>query len=202
MGIGAKGQVMLLRMLCYVVWTLLMGAWGWGPVKCGDVYQQQVTEVFSTEGTREISSLRDPGKLLRQTTELSEVSPETFTILRNVLRVFNEYPRDWVVREKGYTEVSVPAGRWMEIFKVSYQEVVMELQSFQIFRTNTFTNGLREVTQEGPFLLDYSVRRLDSGEEVYTIKIDVRLVKLYDFHLEPAIVSLFLEDGLLMNRQF
>ncbi len=191
---------MIFRLWIYVSLFCLCGAWGAPPLRCADVYQVQPTQVFleAKEVAQPTRRVEDPGRLLRQNFVIDYRGSTTFEVLRVFNRIQNEYPREWIQRNKDYTEFAIPEGRWQwqDLFKKSFESVVEQLSASEVQRVDIFANGYREIRREGELLLDYEVRRSDLGQKIYILRIDPRIIDLVDFHLEPAIANIYLESGL------
>ncbi len=206
MGITKRGRV-IFKSCRYLILALGLGAWSGQALRCADVYQTSLTQSFDSTGAplRNVASLLPSGTLRRQEFKIDYRESESFEILRIVNRIQNEYPREWLNRAKEYTEIIVPESRWTDrgdLFRWTFQEVIRELSASEIFRTNIYQDGYKEITLEGRLLKGYEIRKGSDGKNHFVFRIDPRIIKLVDFHLEPAVANRYLENGLFRTRVF
>ncbi len=130
-----------------------------------------------------------------------------FKILRQVNRVFSEYPKEYMQNSKTKAEITVPESRWFEVFGQDYETVISELAKVQIYRVETFKDGTILEAFQGNLLLSFSDDKTKfypnewvTNQLSYSFQFDRRVLTLMETHPEPAHVAIILESGIIERQ--
>jgi hypothetical protein len=125
-------------------------------------------------------------------------------ILRQVNRVFIEYPREYMENTKTQAKITVPESRWDEVFGQGYETVIDELAKVQIQRVDTFEDGTIATEFDRNLLVSNSNAEIKdfpnewvTTQRALSFQFDRRVLTLMETHLEPAHVAIILEGGVI-----
>jgi hypothetical protein len=123
-------------------------------------------------------------------------------ILRQINRVFVEYPRGYMENTRTEARITVPESRWLEVFKADYEAVIDELSKVEIYKVETFEDGTQTRTFDSHLLITFRNDELKffpnewvTTQQSLSFQFDRRILTLMERHLEPAHVAIILEHG-------
>jgi hypothetical protein len=123
-------------------------------------------------------------------------------ILRQINRVFVEYPRGYMENTRTEARITVPESRWLEVFNVDYEAVIEELSKVEIYRVETFEDGTQTRTFDSHLLVHFRNDELKffpnewvTTQRSFSFQFDRRILTLMERHQEPAHVAIVLEHG-------
>ena len=123
-------------------------------------------------------------------------------IIRQINRVFIEYPRGYMENTRTEASVTIPESRWLEVFRVDYESVIDELSKVEIYKVETFEDGTQTRVLESNLLISFRNDELKyfpnewvTTQRSFSFQFDRRILTLMERHMEPAHVAIILEHG-------